>query len=242
MEKKTLVSIVGVDGAGKTTQAQHLVSRLKEKDIRAAYWKSPTFDWVRAMMNVAGNDQNGGDIYTDAVIFSGAHRMEQYLIRQMFEGEIHPRMLEDKGVIRTLDGQTLPADVVVGQRRIVDFYSFLMTEGMSEKEITDLLRPNEMWDGHFYKPGKFIGPDLIVHLNCAPEIAMSRIPREDKWEEVPFLKRLVKTYEKLYADPPKVLRGSKVIRIDAEPDIKTVNKNIDEGVLPYLRESLLPVA
>jgi len=238
MQKKTLVSVVGVDGCGKTTQAQHLVSRLKESGVKAAYWKSPTFDWVRAMINVAGSDQNGADIYTDAVVFSAAHRMEQYLIRQMYDGEIHPRMLEDLGVKRTLVDQQLPADVVVGQRGIVDFYSFLMTEGMNEKEITDLLRPNKMWEGHSYKPGEFLGPDLIVHLNCSPEIAMSRIPREDKWEEVPFLNRLVGTYERLYANPPEVFKEAKIIEIDAEPEIKTVSDSIDRQVMPQLLESL----
>ena len=235
MGKKQLVSIVGVDGCGKTTQSRHIVSRLKENDIQAFYWKSPSFDWVRDMINVAGDDQNGGDVYTDALLFAGAHRMEQYLLRQIFTKEsIHSRFEKDKGVQQILSGQSLPADVIVGQRGIVDFYSFLLTEGMSEEKITNLLNANEMWKGHKYRPGEFITPDKIIYLECSPEIAMSRIPREDKWEEVPFLQRLVKTYEELFTKPPEILKDIPIIRLNAEPSIEEVKKLIDREVIPYI--------
>lgn len=111
-----------------------------------------------------------------------------------------------------------------------------MTEGMNEQEITGLLKPEDTWKGHSYQPGKFISPGVVVYLECSPKIAMGRIPREDKWEEVPFLDRLVSTYENLFENPPPVLRGASVVRINAEPDIRTVSAEIDQKVLPIFRD------
>jgi len=144
---KYLVSVVGPDGCGKTTQAHYISERLREEGFRACYWKSPTFDWVRDSVNISGGDTFGEDVHTDALVFAASHRMEQYLIRDIFSGQIHPRFYNDRGVSRALEGQELPADVIIGQRGIVDFYGFLMTEGMSEGEITKLLNPSNRFCG-----------------------------------------------------------------------------------------------
>ncbi len=242
MSKKGLVSLFGPDGTGKTTQAKYIVKNLRERNLRAVYWKSPSFNWVRESMRVIGDDQNGGDVYSDAVLFASAHRLEQYLIRGMFEGNVHPDFLKDKGVREILEGQEnhLPAEVIVGQRGVIDYFSFLMAEGMSIKEIEKLLNPDNSWKGHNYMPGQFITPDVLIYLECDPEIAMSRIPREDKWEEVPFLQRLVQTYETLLGKMPKMFGNSEVIRINSEPRIEQVQKEIDEKVLPYLVKQFSP--
>lgn len=234
--RKGLISVVGVDGAGKTTQAKYIADKLNEMGLRAAYWKSPSFDWVRSSMRISGGDQNGEDVWTDALTFALAHRQEQYLIRDLYTGEIHKDFLEDKGVVRMLEGQQIPTDILVGQRGIIDFFSFLMTEGMNIDELNGLLKPNLNWNGHNYKPTEFISPDAIIYLDCSPEVSMGRIPREDKWEEVPFLKKLVKTYEALFQNMPPILKGTNIIRVNSEPPIAEVQKEIDKEVIPKLEQ------
>jgi len=232
---KLLISVVGPDGAGKTTQAQYLVDKLRAEGHESAYWKSPAFDWVRDSIAIAGDDQNGDDVHTDALVFAAAHRMEQYLIRGMFEGELPRRFFNDAGVVRMLEGQKTPADILVGQRGIVDFYSFLLTEGEPRDALDRLIGYDRIWDGHSHRPGEYVAPNVIVYLECASQIAMSRIPREDKWEEVPFLDRLVETYEDIFKDRPRILKDAKLIRINAEPNIQEVHAQMDAAVLPVIR-------
>lgn len=231
---KTLVSIVGPDGCGKTTQSEGLVEDLKSQGIRAAYCKSPAFDWVRDCLNIAGDDTYGADAYTDRVVFAAAHRMEHYLIDGMFHGDVHKRFYNDPGVQRMLEGADLPADVVVCQRGIVDFYSFPMAEGSTAEELTDILKPDLVWNGHRVSNEGLMAPQVIVYIHCDPEICMSRIPREDKWEEVPFLRKLVQKYDEIFECPPSLLKDSHVITINGERPIPEVRDEFREKVLPYV--------
>ena len=233
---KRLISVTGVDGAGKTTQAKYISEQLNKKGYKSAYWKSPSFDWVRSSIRISGGDQNGEDIWTDALTFALAHRQEQYLIRCMFDGKVPKDFLNDNGVLRMLKGQDIPTNVLVGQRGIIDFYSFLITEGMDINELNDLLKPNSIWNGFSYRPGEFIAPDAIVYLECNPKISMGRIPREDKWEEVPFLSKLLHTYEQLFNNMPPVLGDATIIRVNTEPPICEAQDKINLEVMPVLEE------
>ncbi len=207
MQEKLWLSFTGVDGCGKTTASQYASARLAP---RSKWWKHPYHDWVRDMMKVIGKNHHGVDVYSDALAFAVAHRVEQYLMREWWK----------------------TYDVLVSQRGNVDYFAFLNAEGMSFAECEAVLKPSE-----FKLDGTgFAVPNAVVYLDCEVNRALGRIEKEDKWEVKEFLLRLRDSYERFFARPPEIFHESRLYRIDANPPVEVVQRSIDV-VVQELKDS-----
>ncbi len=204
------VCVTGIDGCGKTTSSEFLNSRLAPKAKR---WKSPHFDWVREMMRLFGDDVQGRDVYSDALTFATEHRAEQYMLRKWWNGTA------------TEEG----ACALVSQRGVIDFFTFLETEGMAYGDCADLLRPESLYSHPPYE-NKFLAPHVIIYLDCDTETALSRIRKGDKWETPEFLKRLEGAYPRFFIEPPEFFENSRVYKIDGRLSVRDVQENLDAVV------------
>ncbi|WP_250405533.1 dTMP kinase [Streptomyces cellostaticus] len=154
-----LIALCGLDGSGKTTQAQLLEKRLMERrtvyrtrPVTAQFRDDPT---LKAFLNQELSDADMKDVVPELVLFSAMDRLRH------MRTEMLPRMR---------DGA-----VVVSDRYVYSSYAWMVPRGIPDLDwVMQLNR---------YLPE----PQLTVYLDIPAEVAVDRIrSRGDKprWEEL----------------------------------------------------------
>lgn len=188
-----LVAIEGMDGSGKTTQAQRIVEELKKKKIKAIYTKEPT-------------DEPTGK-----------------LIRQVLSGEIKvpPLSLQymfcaDRGVHQVeLEKYLKKGYVIVTDR----YFWSAVAYGISDLEGKPDYYMAAFSILSMYN--QFLSPDYTFFLNVSVEEAIKRIKKSAKHGEIydkkEKLVKIKKGYEVLLEKYP-----TEFIKVEGEREVEAL--------------------
>lgn len=204
-----LITIEGLDGAGKTTVIKNVLKRLKNhSELEFAYTREPGGNQIAEQIReVILNQKNSNmDAVTETLLYAAARR--QHLIE-----DIKPMLEQGKIVIcdRFVDSSIAYQGVGrgVGYDKV--------------KQINDLIT-NE------------IKPDLTLYFEIDPQIGLKRISdhridevnRLDK-EEVKFYKKVAQGYRQLIKNDPERFEI-----INAEQSISDTEDDVIVALLSYL--------
>lgn len=204
-----LITIEGLDGAGKTTVIKNVLKRLaNHSELEFVYTREPGGNQIAEQIReVILNQKNSNmDAVTETLLYAAARR--QHLIE-----DIKPMLEQGKIVIcdRFVDSSIAYQGVGrgVGYDKV--------------KQINDLIT-NE------------IKPDLTLYFEIDPQIGLKRISdhridevnRLDK-EEVKFYKKVAQGYRQLIKNDPERFEI-----INAEQSISDTEDDVIVALLSYL--------
>lgn len=204
-----LITIEGVDGAGKTTVIKNVLKRLSNhSELEFVYTREPGGNQIAEQIRkVILNQENSNmDAVTETLLYAAARR--QHLIE-----DIKPMLEQGKVVIcdRFVDSSIAYQGVGrgVGYDKV--------------KQINDLITDE-------------IKPDLTLYFEIEPEIGLKRISdhridevnRLDK-EEVNFYKKVAQGYHQLIKNAPERFEI-----INADQSISDTEDDVIVVLLSYL--------
>lgn len=204
-----LITIEGLDGAGKTTVIKNVLNRLKNhSELEFVYTREPGGNQIAEQIRkVILNQENSNmDAVTETLLYAAARR--QHLIE-----DIKPMLEQGKIVIcdRFVDSSIAYQGVGrgVGYDKV--------------KQINDLITDE-------------IKPDLTLYFEIEPEIGLKRISdhridevnRLDK-EEVNFYKKVAQGYRQLIKNNPERFEI-----INADQSIPDAEDDVIVALLSYL--------
>lgn len=204
-----LITIEGVDGAGKTTVIRNVLKRLSNhSELEFVYTREPGGNQIAEQIReVILNQENSNmDAVTETLLYAAARR--QHLIE-----DIKPMLEQGKVVIcdRFVDSSIAYQGVGrgVGYDKV--------------KQINDLITDE-------------IKPDLTLYFEIKPEIGLKRISdhrvdevnRLDK-EEVNFYKKVAQGYHQLIKNDPERFEI-----INADQSISDTEDDVIVVLLSYL--------
>lgn len=204
-----LITIEGLDGAGKTTVIKNVLSRLENhSELEFVYTREPGGNQIAEQIReVILNQKNlNMDAVTETLLYAAARR--QHLIE-----DIKPMLEQGKVVIcdRFVDSSIAYQGVGrgVGYDKV--------------KQINDLITDE-------------IKPDLTLYFEIEPEIGLKRISdhridevnRLDK-EEVKFYKKVAQGYRQLIKNDPERFEI-----INADQSISDTEDDVIVALLSYL--------
>jgi len=193
----TFVALEGIDGSGKTTQAERVVEALKKKGKKVVYTKEPT-------------DEPTGK-----------------LIRQILRGEIKvpPVSLQylfgaDRAVHLEQIKSLLEDNYIVVTDRY--FWSSVAYGVADMKEITDFYLTAFSLLSFYHR---FMVPDVSIYLEVSPEAAIKRIKHSAKHRDIydkpDKLPTIAKAYKSLLAKFP-----DRFTIVDGNQEIEKVTEQI----------------
>lgn len=204
-----LITIEGLDGAGKTTVIKNVLKRLaNHSELEFVYTREPGGNQIAEQIRkVILNQENSNmDAVTETLLYAAARR--QHLIE-----DIKPMLEQGKVVIcdRFVDSSIAYQGVGrgVGYDKV--------------KQINDLITDE-------------IKPDLTLYFEIEPEIGLKRISdhridevnRLDK-EEVKFYKKVAQGYRQLIKNDPERFEI-----INADQSISDTEDDVIVALLSYL--------
>lgn len=204
-----LITIEGLDGAGKTTVIKNVLKRLaNHSELEFVYTREPGGNQIAEQIRkVILNQENSNmDAVTETLLYAAARR--QHLIE-----DIKPMLEQRKVVIcdRFVDSSIAYQGVGrgVGYDKV--------------KQINDLITDE-------------IKPDLTLYFEIEPEIGLKRISdhridevnRLDK-EEVKFYKKVAQGYRQLIKNDPERFEI-----INADQSISDTEDDVIVALLSYL--------
>lgn len=204
-----LITIEGLDGAGKTTVIKNVLKRLaNHSELEFVYTREPGGNQIAEQIRkVILNQENSNmDAVTETLLYAAARR--QHLIE-----DIKPMLEQGKVVIcdRFVDSSIAYQGVGrgVGYDKV--------------KQINDLITDE-------------IKPDLTLYFEIEPEIGLKRISnhridevnRLDK-EEVKFYKKVAQGYRQLIKNDPERFEI-----INANQSISDTEDDVIVALLSYL--------
>lgn len=204
-----LITIEGLDGAGKTTVIKNVLKRLaNHSELEFVYTREPGGNQIAEQIReVILNQKNSNmDAVTETLLYAAARR--QHLIE-----DIKPMLEQGKVVIcdRFVDSSIAYQGVGrgVGYDKV--------------KQINDLITDE-------------IKPDLTLYFEIEPEIGLKRISdhridevnRLDK-EEVKFYKKVAQGYRQLIKNDPERFEI-----INADQSISDTEDDVIVALLSYL--------
>lgn len=200
--KGKLIAIEGIDGSGKTTQAQLLCKALGSKGLTSHCTKEPT-------------DEPTGKMIRQ--VLSGELMMPPVALQYLFNAD---RAVHQEQFIRDLEK---------GEYIITDRY-FWSSVAYAIADLTEVddyyLTVFSLLS--FYN--RFLIPDITFYLRVSPKIGTDRIEETGKKREIydhqEKLVKIRKGYEFLLEKFPE-----KFVIIDAEKNIEEVSEEILEKVL-----------
>lgn len=203
-----LIALEGIDGSGKTTQAQKLVAKLQNNGIEAVYTKEPT------------NGEIGKLIRR---ILVGEKKFEPVSFQYLFSAD---RVEHQEEILELLKkGKT-----VVSDRCYWSSVPYGATDrGIDFKKNQD--EPNILLVCYSILSlyHQFIAPDKTIYLNTAPATAIERlrvashIP--DIYERHEKLEKIAAGYDWLVGKFPK-----EFVTIDGSKSVDEVSKEIIDNV------------
>jgi len=196
-----LIAIEGMDGSGKTTQAQRLVDELKKKKVKAIYTKEPT-------------DEPTGK-----------------LIRQILSGEIKvpPLSLQylfcaDRGVHQLELEKLLSKGYVIVTDR---YFWSAVAYGISDLDGKPDYYMAAFSILSMYN--QFLSPDYTFYLDVSVDEAYKRIKKSEKHGEIydkkDKLVKIQKGYEVLVKKYP-----SEFIRVDGKREVEALLEDLVKRV------------
>ena len=218
-----LITFSGIDGAGKTTQIEHLVSRLEKRGLRVlrlGFW-----DHVAAWSTMrAGIGHRSAD-------FSRAHQADQHSFSPKNNKHIRKwyltvarsalYLLDTARLRRVLGGQNVKtADVVVFDRYIYDQIANIYSQSLSASVYSKLLLK--------LAPA----PDLAFVINASPVAAFARKPEYP----LAFLYENRRNFLQLCELVPQMI----VVAEGSEDSVKReIEFHVDKalGAVPIVRKS-----
>lgn len=186
LKKGILIAIEGIDGAGKTTQAKNLVETLKTEGYDAVYFKEPTAG--QWGLNIRDIALNGRDHIT-------ADDELNYFIfdrREDVKENIEPALRSNK--------------IVIMDRY---YHSNIAYQGALGIDPEEIRRKNEI-EEHFPVP------DVVIILDVAPRIGVSRIIKFrkeelNKFEQEKYLNSVREIFKKMDQENIQIIDGSRPV-------------------------------
>jgi thymidylate kinase len=226
--KRKLVVLMGLDGSGKSTQAELLRDRLRAGGVSAetvwmrgeSYLTRPVLAIGKALLRAPKETKRGDGIKAgkayDRYVGSKHSIFRSPLLRRLWTGlTLLDLYITFRAAFARLPRKT---DVVILDRYIYDSFIDIDTAyGDRGKEAERLLGST--------MAGLFPKPDLVLLLEIAPEEAMGRK------DDIPSLSYL-KEREGLY---DIVGRAVGAVRVDAAGPVEEVQGRISEAVEGALR-------
>lgn len=197
-DRGKFIALEGIDGSGKTVQAQKVVDALKEKGYKAVLTKEPTDGVI------------GKFIKTD--VLSGKVKLPPVAIQYLFSADrsVHQKEIEDylkKGFVVVTDRYFWSAVCygIADLKQVSDYYLTVLS----------VLSPYN----------RFMSADATFFLDIPINTALKRIGKSDKHNEIydneAKLKKIKKAYDFL------ITRFSKEFtRIDGDKSIKEVTDDL----------------
>ena len=201
-----LVTVEGIDGAGKSTVAKRMevLERLKEElDIEAVYTHEPTGSWLGDAVRRSINDDDSVPL-ADLFLFVSDHA-------DHVERVVKPALA---------DGEVVVCDRYIDSRYA---YQGATLSERDEEVFDDALE----WVRGLHE-GWTIIPDLTLLLDIPPEEAVERLDRETmKFERVEFLRDVRQNYTRLAESEDRF------VVIDATQDVDEVVERCVEEVVSH---------
>ena len=200
-----LVTVEGIDGAGKSTVAKRMevLERLKEElDIEAVYTHEPTGSWLGDAVRRSINDDDSVPL-ADLFLFVSDHA-------DHVERVIEPKLA---------DGEVVVCDRYIDSRYA---YQGATLSERDEEVFDDALE----WVRGLHE-GWTVVPDLTLLLDIPPEDAVERLDRETmKFERVEFLREVRENYMRLAEE-------ERFVVVDATQDVEEVVERCVEEVVSH---------
>jgi len=203
-----LIAIEGIDGSGKTTQAQRLVAKLQNNGIEAVYTKEPT-------------DGEIGKLIRQILV--GEKKFEPVSFQYLFSADRVEHQEEIKGFLK--NGKTAVSDryfwssVPYGATdRGIDF-------NKNQNEANILLVCYSILS--FYH--QFIVPDKTIYLNVDPATAIDRLTKArhipDIYDKLEKLEKIAAGYNWLVGRFPE-----EFIITDGAKSVEEISQELFEQV------------
>ena len=205
-----LIGIEGIDGSGKTTQAQRIVAKLQNNGIEAVYTKEPTDGEIGKLIRR---------------ILVGEKKFEPVAFQYLFSADRVGHQEEIKGFLK--NGKTVVSDryfwssVPYGATdRGIDF-------NKSQNEASILLVCYSILSLYH----QFIVPDKTIYLNTAPATAVARLKKMrhvmDIYDRREKLEKIAAGYDWLVGKFPQefvIIDGAKPVEEVSKEIIDNINK------------------
>lgn len=187
-----IISLMGADGSGKSTQSKSIVNILSAKmdvlplymgsgDGQASVLRAP-IDYLRSITKGTGRKNQRGS--NDIVCETGMHKWEQGKYRSMLFGAgkiiwALTLALEKRGKLKYASRSRKMGLIV-----ICDRYPQIAIQGFNDGPIlykyensrSFLLRWLYRWEKRCYSTSQVVAPDLVVKLLVDPAVLHSRRP------------------------------------------------------------------
>ncbi len=203
-----LIAIEGIDGSGKTTQAQLLCKKLGEKGIAASCTKEPTDEPTGKMIRqVLAGDLSMPPVALQYLFNADRAVHQEQFIKSLEKGEY---IITDRYFWSSVAYAI--ADLPAGRHGLTEIDDYYLT-------VFSLLS--------FYN--RFLIPDITFYLRVNPKTGTNRIEETGKKREIydheEKLVKIQKGYEFLLEKFPE-----KFVIIDAEKSIEEVSAEIEKQV------------
>lgn len=191
------IAIEGIDGSGKTTQAQLLCKKLEERGVSAYCTKEPTDEPTGKMIRKV----LAGELFMPPVALQYLFNADRVVHQEQFITHL------EKGeyIITDRFFWSSVAYAIADLHKVDDYYL----------TVFSLLS--------FYN--QFIVPDITFYLKISPEVAIDRIRKTSKRQEIYDNLEKLQNIEKGYAFLIKKF-PKKFVIVDSDVNIKKVTDEI----------------
>ncbi len=206
-DRGLFIVIEGIDGAGTTTQARILSSRLLKEDMQTVFSFEPTDGPIGSMIRQALRRRLVNPIGEDKF-----ETLDADIMTLLFAAD---RLDHNRNLISP--------SVSKGTHVICDryFYSTIAYQGV-EGDIDWIKNVNS----------KAMRPDLVFYLRIAPDKSLNRIGsrsgEKEIYEKVDFLEKVSKNYDSLFKTEQNI------ITIDGSREIDDISDEIYETVMKLI--------
>lgn len=192
-----LIAVEGIDGSGKTTQAQNLVKKLKKKGIKAIYTKEPT-------------DEPTGKLIRK--ILSGEIKVPPLSLQYLFCADRGVHQLE-------LEKYLKKGYVVITDRYFWSAVAYGISDlGGSVDYYLAAFSILSMYN-------QFMEPDFTFFLDVSVKEGFKRISKSSKHSEIYDKKEKIEKIKKAYEILFKKFEKEFVI-VDGEREVDEVEKDL----------------
>ena len=200
------IVIEGIDGSGKTTQAEKLVGVLREKGVKAIYTKEPT-------------DEPTGQVIRSEIL-SGKTKIPGVAVQYLMAADraVHHEKIEQY----LKEGYT-----VISDRYFWSAIAYgLVDKGINFEQNGQLLLTSLSILSMYHQ---FIAPDITFYLNVSTNTAMQRIKRKktriEIYEKKEKLDKISKGYNWIAKQFPE-----EFVVVDGERSVDDVQNEIIERI------------